>query len=314
MTINTYIGQEVKDLKKSSFDLLVFLEEHQNLRLTQRKLSENMNVSLGLINKSLNKLLELNYISNQDRKTYQVTEDGYVYLKPFKVQRAIFFAAGFGERLLPLTQITAKALINVNGKRIIDRMLDALISKGIKEIIIVRGYLGEQFDDLLLKYPMIQLIDNENYASSKNITSAYKVKHFFSNAYIIEADIILNNPNVIQKYEFESHYKTTELTRSDSWALELQGNKISNYVLGGRNVHEILGISYWDKNDGGQLEKDLEAIYHLPGSLERFWDDIPLVLNKDKYSIMIKDYKQGDLIELKNLRQLKDLDEKYSNI
>ena len=48
----------------------------------------------------------------------------------------------------------------MNGKRIIDTLIDACLEAGISEIYIVRGYLAEQFDQLLYKYPMIKLIDN----------------------------------------------------------------------------------------------------------------------------------------------------------
>ena len=54
-----------------------------------------------------------------------------------KVERAIILAAGFGTRLLPLTEVTPKPLIDVNGKIIIERMIEALKENGIDEINIV---------------------------------------------------------------------------------------------------------------------------------------------------------------------------------
>ena len=216
-------------LSQAEFDVLVYLEKHQDFKITQRKLSEVLEISLGLANKGINKLLENDYISIQTKGVYSITKLGYSLLDDYKVKRAIFFAAGFGERLLPITKNKAKALIEIDGKRIIDRLLDALIENEITEIYIVRGYLGHQFDELLIDYPMIQFVDSDTYATSKNITSAYLVRDFFENSYIIEADTILNNPKVIQKYEFESHYKTVKVKRSDSWSFKVQGKKIIKY-------------------------------------------------------------------------------------
>ena len=73
------------------------------------------------------------------------------------MKRAVFVAAGFGSRMVPITLNTPKPLVRVNGTRIIDTLLDAVVEAGIPEIVIVRGYLGEQFDQLLYKYPEHQI-------------------------------------------------------------------------------------------------------------------------------------------------------------
>ena len=84
-------------------------------------------------------------------------------LEPYRVKRAVFIAAGFGLRMAPITLNTPKPLVRVKGVRIIDRLIDACLAADIQEIYIVRGYLGEQFDQLLAKYPMLKFIDNDLY-------------------------------------------------------------------------------------------------------------------------------------------------------
>ena len=79
------------------------------------------------------------------------------------VKRAIIMAAGFGNRMYPLTLTTPKPLVKVNGIRILDTLLDALYAKDITNITIVRGYKKEQFDQLLEKYPTIRFIDNPEF-------------------------------------------------------------------------------------------------------------------------------------------------------
>ncbi len=70
-----------------------------------------------------------------------ITAKGLDELEPYRARRAVFLAAGFGSRMLPITINTPKPLVRVHGKRIIDTLLDAVIAAGITDIYIVNGYL-----------------------------------------------------------------------------------------------------------------------------------------------------------------------------
>lgn len=58
--------------------------------------------------------------------------------------KAMILAAGRGERLRPLTDCTPKPLIEVAGKALIVRHLEALAAAGFAEVIINLAWLGEQ--------------------------------------------------------------------------------------------------------------------------------------------------------------------------
>ena len=62
-----------------------------------------------------------------------------------EVKRAIIMSAGLGNRMRPVTLTTPKPLVRVNGKRMIDTVIEGLHDNGITEIYIVAGYLKEQF-------------------------------------------------------------------------------------------------------------------------------------------------------------------------
>ena len=197
------------------FQVLTALEDAENYTLTQRELSRITKMSLGSVNEVVNGLADCEFVAQG-----KLTAKGLAALEPYRVQRAVLIAAGFGSRMVPITLNTPKPLVRVNGKRIIDTILDALIAADINEIYIVRGYLGEQFDQLLYKYPNIRFIENPSYNESNNISSAMAARYLLSNAYVFESDLVLSNPKLIQKYQYRSNYLGIPMERSDDWCFE----------------------------------------------------------------------------------------------
>ena len=57
---------------------------------------------------------------------------------------AMILAAGRGERLRPISDSVPKALVELDGEKLIDRHLSMLASVGVKTVVINLGWLGEQ--------------------------------------------------------------------------------------------------------------------------------------------------------------------------
>ena len=152
-------------ITKREFDTLVLLTETKEV-VSQKDMAERLKISAEAVNKTVKELTEKNYCENG-----RITQDGLDALEPYRVKRAVFVAAGFGSRMVPVTLNTPKPLVRVNGTRIIDTLLDAVVEAGIPEIVIVRGYLGEQFinirtsDLLRIRFIMKQIIFPPLYVS-----------------------------------------------------------------------------------------------------------------------------------------------------
>lgn len=58
---------------------------------------------------------------------------------------ALIFAAGFGERMRPLTEHTPKPLLQVGGKPLIVWHLEKLAALGVREVVINTSWLAGQF-------------------------------------------------------------------------------------------------------------------------------------------------------------------------
>lgn len=296
---------EASTLRRKEFEILVYLE-HCNEAKSQREIAKNTNISVGTVNRILAELTEQGYLENG-----LLTDAGLAALEPYRVKRAVFIAAGFGSRLVPITLNTPKPLVRVNGKRMIDTLLDAVIAAGIQEIYVVRGYLGEQFDQLLYKYPMIHFIENPIYNEANNISSAMCVRHLLQNAYVLEADLVLYNPALITKYQYTSNYLGVPVDVTDDWCFEVKNRIITKVNVGGTNCHHMFGISYWSEADGAKLYEDIKSVYEMPGGKERYWDQVPLVYCQQHYQVEVRECSFDDIIEIDSFNDLKKIDKIY---
>ena len=128
-------------------------------------------------------------------------------------------------RLRPLTAHTPKCLLSVGGKALLGRALDALLSNGIHEAIIVTGYLADQIEAYVRQdYPhmAVRFVHNPRYESTNNIYSLYLSKEHACGRDILLLDSdILFDPEIIRRL----------LACPDPEALALCSEPLMNEVL-----------------------------------------------------------------------------------
>lgn len=294
-------------MNRNEFKTLVFLEKKKEA-LTQRELAKHLGVSVGTANNICKSLVNAGYIANGT-----ITAAGIEALEPYRVKRAIFLAAGFGSRMVPLTFNTPKPLVRVHGVRMIDTLLDAVVAAEIPEIIIVRGYLAEQFDQLLYKYPNIQFVENVAYNDANNISSAECVRYMFKNSYVLEADLVLSNPDLITKYQYRSNILGIPVSVTDDWCVKTDANGfICEETVGGTDCYQMIGISYWDEDSGARLANDIDEVFKSPGGKERYWEQVAFVYKKENYKVEVRECTAEDIIEIDTYNELKQIDKLYA--
>lgn len=292
-------------LTRKQFDILEYLAI--NGAASQRKIAEGTNLSVGIVNKTFKELDACGLVLNGE-----ITAAGLDALEPYRAKRAIFIAAGFGSRMVPVTLNTPKPLVRVNGTRLIDTLIDAVLAAGIEEIYVVRGYLGEQFDQLLYKYPMIKFIENPIYNEANNISSALLAAHLMENAYVMEADLLLYNPKIIKKYQYNSNYLGVKVDKTDDWCLVTDSRgMIKRLGIGGTDCYHLYGVSYWDGEQGAKLSKHIKMVFDSPGGKERYWDQVPLEYYLKEYSVGVRECTFDDITEIDTFNELKKLDKTY---
>lgn len=293
-------------LTKKQFDILSTIAISKE-KLSQRQLEEKCKFSLGTINKVIKELSDAGFISDG-----VITSEGLNVLEPYRAKKAVFIAAGFGSRLVPVTLNTPKPLVRVNGTRIIDTLIDACLEAGIDEIYIVRGYLSEQFDQLLYKYPMIKFIENPAYNEANNISSAMAARFLLQNAYVFESDLMISNPSIITKYHYCSDVLGIWKDRTDDWCLDVdKDGVVCEEKIGGINTYQMVGIYYWNAADGAKLSEHLKDAFLAPGGKERYWETVPNQVYKGQYKILVRPCKEQDIIEIDTFRELKAIDKAY---
>ncbi len=66
-----------------------------------------------------------------------------------KIDQGFILCAGFGTRMRPLTDTMPKPMVNVNGKPMVDHVLDSFTAHGMTRAVINTHYLGDVLKDHL---------------------------------------------------------------------------------------------------------------------------------------------------------------------
>lgn len=170
---------------------------------------------------SVAELLANGWLLKQD-DLLEISLSGLKELEPYQVKRAIIMAAGFGSRMLPATKDTPKPLVEVNGRRIIETLLDALVAAEIKDITVIVGYQRQKFKSLLANYPFLKFVTNDDYVNCNNISSMMNVlDRLDCGTYICEADLYVTNPAIISKYQYDSNILGYYCQETTDWCFKL---------------------------------------------------------------------------------------------
>ena len=85
----------------------------------------------------------------------------------------VILAAGMAKRLRPLTDTRPKCLLEVNGRSLLERTIEAMRGAGIKEFVVVTGYRAEMIRERLAGLPGFTFLDNIDYEHNNNIFSLW---------------------------------------------------------------------------------------------------------------------------------------------
>lgn len=144
----------------------------------------------------------------------------------------IVLAAGLGTRLRPLTYLVPKPLVPVNGRAMIDYVLEWLRANNVGRIVVVGGYMG----DVLRRY-LSEYWPEAEYVHSRRLLGTAGQLHYV--AHLVDQTAVVVNTDVLTNLDLApvvEHHKQVgaEVTVVARWVetevrfgvLEVEGDRL----------------------------------------------------------------------------------------
>lgn len=220
---------------------------HENSIISQRKISEYLNISLGSVNKYINSLLNEGCLIKENisyRETkYIITDSGNELLKSNnnKIKTAVILAAGE-----TLDFDKPVGFLEILNSTLIERTIKLLSKYNIDKIIIAAGYKAEYYKKLAKEYSNLKIIENKKYKTTGNMYSLYLLrKHLQEDFILLEGDLIFEE-NIISlllnsKDKNVTMIDTSISDKEDSLYVTTKKNELLNISKGKYSLEKISG-------------------------------------------------------------------------
>jgi len=151
------------------------------------------------------------------------------------ITKGMILAAGFGTRLLPLTQNSPKPLLEVKGKKLLQYSIEFLLLNNIQEIIINTHYLHEQIQSFVSSnYPNIKISYEETILDTGG--GILNALPFFQgeNFLVLNSDTIWTDSYVKELHKLINIFHQQK--RKAALLLAKQENSFDKNLLGDFNI------------------------------------------------------------------------------
>ncbi|MGI9372340.1 MAG: sugar phosphate nucleotidyltransferase, partial [Hyphomicrobiales bacterium] len=128
--------------------------------------------------------------------------------------KVIILGAGQGKRLLPLTEDVPKALLDIGGRRLVERQVDAFVASGIKEFVVITGYAHDAMQEALRGLASelnveIRTVYNPFFAVADNLASCWMARQEMTGDFIQVNGDNLFKPDLVEHFLSAPHREVT---------------------------------------------------------------------------------------------------------
>ena len=297
MKIKSGMEQAERDMTWQEADLLCRLSREPFV--SQRMLAEAAGLSLGVVNRSLKALSDGGYLEED----FRLTEKARKLIRARSPRNAVILAAGFGMRMVPINLTTPKALVEVRGERLIDRLIRQLKEAGVTEITVVTGFMKDSFE-YLMDEPGVRLTYAADYASANNIHSLLTAADRIGNTYVVPCDIRCEE-NPFRRSELYSWYMVSDREDPDS---DVRVNRKMELVRvpQGAGGSGMIGIAYLTGEEAETVKGRIRAFAADPAYRDRFWEEA--LYTGGRMITRARVVSGEEAVEINTYEQLRELD------
>ncbi len=267
----------------------------------QRELALVCGCSLGAVNASVNNLVKDGFLNSD----FRMTPKGKSVIRNSSPKRAVILAAGVGVSTLPNNEKISKALLTVNGQRLIDRLITQLNEVGIFEIYVVVGFGKESFEYLIDIYG-VRLIVNPQYSKKNNLHSLALGSEFLDNCYILPCDLWCRE-NPFRKKELYSWYMVSEEKSIES-SVRINLKQELAVVPPLEYGNTMIGISYLLKSDAEKIRERLRFMDCDRRYEGAFWEET--LYEDGKFLVNARKVSKNEVVEINDFEDLLLIDSK----
>ena len=161
------------------------------------------------------------------------------------ITTAVILAAGLGMRLRDTFSGKPKGLLSIGGVPLVERSIQQLIAHGIHDIIIVTGYLAEEYEALADAYPIVRTVHNPSYADSGSMYSLYCARDAITGPFLLlESDLLYESRalSTLLDSPFEAAILVSGFTQSgDELYIETRDDYFYHMSKERRELQHIVG-------------------------------------------------------------------------
>ena len=188
--------------------------------------------------------------------------------------QAIMLAAGKGTRLGKYTKNNTKCMLDVYGKTLLERAIDALLEANINKFILVLGYKGNNVkkyieEKKLDKKISIEYVYNDKYDITNNIYSLYLARNYLAkdDTILLESDLIYDTS--IVKELVNSKYESAALVAKyeewmDGTVVTVDENNVINSFIERKDFDYKNVDNYYKTVNIYKFSKEFSNRFYLP--------------------------------------------------
>jgi len=195
----------------------------------------------------------------------------------------VILAAGMAKRLRPLTDNKPKCLLEVAGKTLLQRTIDAMLQAGITELVVVTGYRAEMIRDFItVHYPQLAVnyLDNVDYEHNNNIYSLWMAgKVVRGREFLLMDSDILCDPKAVMAVAHETEpalaLNRHELGEEEMKIVVDKDNRITEISKTCRvedAIGESVGIEKMTSEYSEALYRELDVMIEQEGLIDIFYE------------------------------------------